>query len=60
VANLAQLKWLDSTGLGGVAGACTAVIRHGGDLVLASAPPLIKRSSSISSIEASSCLMTRH
>jgi anti-sigma B factor antagonist len=42
VVNLGKLKWLDSAGLGGVAGAYTAVIRHGGGLVLASAPPLIK------------------
>lgn len=42
VVNLAELKWLDSAGLGGVAGAYTTVIRHGGGLVLASAPPPIK------------------
>src|SRR5262245_53149416 len=42
VVNLAQLKWLDSSGLGGVAGAYTAVTRLGGGLVLASAPPPIR------------------
>ena len=42
VVNLAELKWLDSAGLGGVAGAYTAVMRHGGGLVLANAPPSIK------------------
>lgn len=42
VVNLADLKWLDSAGLGGVAGAYTTVIRHAGALVLTSAPPPIK------------------
>jgi anti-sigma B factor antagonist len=42
VVNLSQLKWLDSAGLGGVAGAYTTVMRHGGGLVLANAPPTIK------------------
>ena len=42
VVNLGELKWLDSAGLGGLAGAYTAATRHGGSLVLASAPPLIK------------------
>ena len=41
VVNLAELKWLDSAGLGGVAGAYTAVMRHGGNLVLTNAPPAI-------------------
>ena len=42
VVSLAELKWLDSAGLGGVAGAYTTVTRQGGSLVLADAPPLIK------------------
>ena len=36
VVNLAELKWLDSAGLGGIAGAYTAVSRSGGGLVVAS------------------------
>ena len=42
VLSLTELKWLDSAGLGGVAGAYTAVIRHGGGLVLANVPPPIQ------------------
>ena len=42
VVNLAELKWLDSAGLGGVAGAYTAAIRHGGGLVVASPQPAIR------------------
>ena len=42
VVSLAELKWLDSAGLGGVAGAYTTVIRQGGGLVLAEAQTPIK------------------
>jgi anti-anti-sigma factor len=42
VVNLAGLPWLDSSGLGGVAGAYTTALRHGGGLVLTSAPPAIR------------------
>lgn len=42
VVDLSGLRWLDSAGLGGVAGAYTAAVRHGGALVLASPPPAIR------------------
>jgi anti-sigma B factor antagonist len=42
VVNLEDLKWLDSAGLGGVAGAYTAVTRLHGGLVLAAPQPPIR------------------
>ena len=42
VVNLAELRWLDSAGLGGLAGAFTAATRHDGRLVLASPQPAIE------------------